>query len=327
MLNRMFVFVLMLLLFACNNNVERDTEYHFYHWRTNSDIGEKSKEALSLTNKVYLRLFDINFKKGKAVPLGVVKSIDSLIQDHEIIPCIFITNRVFQNKINLEELASKVESLIREISSHHQIENINQVQLDCDWSTSTREEYFQFIELMKNHFEISVTLRLHQIKYAQKTGVPPVESASLMVYNMGELEDELNNSILDISILKSYVNSETTYPMPINVSFPLYSQTVIHGNSGKVKLISKSFKNNEKILEKLDLVQSNLYRLNSDTLLNGFFLRENQLIEFEIIEEKELKEAISIIKASSLNINDYLFYHLDETTLENINFKSILESL
>ena len=65
-----------------------------------------------------------------------------------------------------------------------------EIQLDCDWNSSTQKKYFNLIEEMKlyptwENIVWSATIRLHQLKYPKQTGVPPVNKGVLMFYNMG----------------------------------------------------------------------------------------------------------------------------------------------
>ena len=66
---------------------------------------------------------------------------------------------------------------------------LNEVQFDCDWTPSTRDAFFLFLKKIKKHLpkqtHLSATIRLHQYKFPDKTGVPPVERGMLMFYNTG----------------------------------------------------------------------------------------------------------------------------------------------
>ncbi len=73
------------------------------------------------------------------------------------------------------------------------------LQIDCDWTTKTAPKYFYFLQQIREKLDahedggtfaslamLSATIRLHQVKYPEKSGMPPVDKGVLMFYNMGE---------------------------------------------------------------------------------------------------------------------------------------------
>lgn len=48
------------------------------------------------------------------------------------------------------------------------IENVKEIQIDCDWTASTQEAYFEFLHYLKEkakdkQIQLSATIRLHQL--------------------------------------------------------------------------------------------------------------------------------------------------------------------
>ena len=59
-----------------------------------------------------------------------------------------------------------------------QVAVFKEVQFDCDWTESTRVQYFAFLRESRKLFSgwrVSSTVRLYQYKYPEKAGVPPIE--------------------------------------------------------------------------------------------------------------------------------------------------------
>lgn len=95
--------------------------------------------------------------------------------------------------------------------------------------TITKNNYFLLLKELKNNLNknISSTIRLHQIKYFNKTGVPPVDYGVLMYYNMSSLGDfNTKNYILDNNEAKKYHYNFENYPLKLKLALPLYSQAV-----------------------------------------------------------------------------------------------------
>jgi hypothetical protein len=72
----------------------------------------------------------------------------------------------------------------------------------------------------------SATIRLHQIKYRERTGVPPVARGMLMFYNMGALDAAAGgSSIFDAGRAAPYLARIPEYPLPLDAALPLFSWT------------------------------------------------------------------------------------------------------
>ncbi len=55
-----------------------------------------------------------------------------------------------------------------------------EIQIDCDWTERTRNAYFQLLTALKREpflqgKILSATIRLHQVKYVQRSGIPPAD--------------------------------------------------------------------------------------------------------------------------------------------------------
>ncbi len=92
---------------------------------------------------------------------------------------------------------------------------------------------------LPKNIAVSATLRLHQIKYHQKTGVPPVRKGILMFYNMGSpTRMDVQNSMLDLDIAKQYIGNLESYPLPLDVALPLFSWGVLFHHQHFIMLVN-----------------------------------------------------------------------------------------
>src|SRR5207253_10476713 len=114
-----------------------------------------------------------------------------------------------------------------------------QLQLDCDWSDSSRRNYFHFVDLLSHRLKaerkiVSATIRLHQIKYAERTGIPPVSRGMLMFYNFGRIQaDSDRSSIFNAEDAGRYSSYIAGYPLELDVVLPAFSWSV-HSREGRV---------------------------------------------------------------------------------------------
>ncbi|WP_271768467.1 hypothetical protein [Aquimarina algiphila] len=331
-----YSFLLLCIFTSCSKEHLSKTSISFYHWKSEASFNESYTKAIHTahTDKIYLHYFDITTKgrtnsyNTEVFPTYVVKKVSKEYQDFDIVPVVYITNEVFKiKKLDLVGLSGNITKLIHQISTKHFGREIKEIQIDCDWTQSTRNVYFEFLKTLSTQFDIDVTIRLHQIKFKEETGVPPVKKGTLMVYNIGDLKNKQQNSILENTIVKQYINSKTTYLLPLHIGLPLFSQTVVSNMDDKIKII----KNTERLVLENDIHFKKLNEFNfeivKDTLYKGFYLSKGYTLKLEELTEAEIIASYKTIKESKLQTNDIIFYHLDEQSLLTIDLKKIIEQL
>ena len=312
------------VLTSCKNN-NLEPEINFYYWKTNYAHSEFLRNTLNDFNskKIFLRLFDIVEDDKVIIPNKIVNFQDTPIKDIELIPVIYIKNQVFTKMKDSKEatdLANKCTKLIDEILMSKKIE-YKEVQFDCDWTVSTREKYFEFLEKVKNQrpqSTISVTLRLHQIKYKEKTGIPPADHYILMYYNIGSLESLDENSIYSFRTAKKYVQSIANYPVEMTVALPIYSWEV-HTRNGRVE--------NVRIIQVKGIgeeyrkeISPMLYQIIAPVFYNGVYYKVGDIIKIEQIKINDLELIAKQLKPYSKKIkSEFILFHLDSLSLSLIN--------
>lgn len=331
-----FILLIILIFSSCTKEKNTKNSYAFYHWKSKAVYTDFYKEVLEITktNHIYMHYFDIEkVQKPKKdndgiFPTYVLKNIAKPYNNYDIVPVVYISNSVFKTKkLNILDLSNRIQKLIHQISLKHFNKKINEIQLDCDWTKTTRFAYFELIKYLKKEFTIDVTIRLHQIKFKHKTGIPPVKKGTLMLYNIGDLKNKQQNSILENTIVKKYITTNTTYPLLLNVGLPLFSQTIVTNTSNKIKIIKNTERNileTDKHFKKID--HSN-FEIAIDTLYKGFYLSKGFQLKLEELSETEIVNSYHTIKQSKLTINETIFYHLDDSSLSNISLKNIIEKL
>ncbi|MEJ7587494.1 MAG: hypothetical protein WKI04_08030, partial [Ferruginibacter sp.] len=214
-------------------------------------------------------------------------------------------------------LADKIYRLIKDLSKTTSTRTFNEIQIDCDWTASTSKNYFILLRYIKllSKVNISATIRLHQVKYFNKTGVPPVDRGLLMCYNMGNLKKPATtNSILETSELKKYTGNLSSYPLTLDVALPLFEWKVLFRHNIYKGLI----KNIQADIFTASFSRKNEHRIEilKDTILSGYDLKKGDMIrneESNIAEIMATAEEISKhLKNSHLRVS---LYHLDSVTL------------
>lgn len=311
--------LLITTVFACCNQKnslatkpEIPTQIHtsIYHWKTTFDID--SIETLFLQehkiDRIYLRMFDVaveqNYTTGKAdiVPIATTKFTSTIPSDIEIVPVTYITIDALRAMSGKEsEFASLIVERLLAMCSYNNCGKISEIQLDCDWTASTKSSYINLCQSIKDSLQekdiqLSITVRLHQL---QETP-PPTHRGVLMLYNTGALKNpDTRNSILDINDAKPYLK-KTQYPIPLGYAYPTFGWGV-------------KFKNNKfhTIVASSDTASS------SDE-----HIRYERPTPAEIIAVKNLVE-LNLGKPASGNI----IYHFDYSQLKNYTTDEINQIL
>jgi hypothetical protein len=328
-------------LISCNENKQPgQVSPSFYYWKSVLSITDFEKQKLdSLQVKtIYIKFFDVDWDEATRKPLPVAKlqaARDELQGGFTIIPTVFITNECIQkiDTSQVKQLAENIYSLLLEIKKSIGIDSIPEIQIDCDWTEATKEKYFLLLNNTKQktpNTKLSSTIRLHQIKFLSKTGVPPVDRGLLMCYNMGNLKNpDTKNSILETEELKKYTGNLSRYPLPLDVAFPLFDWKVLYRNniySGLIQGLP------DRVLNISCCTRTgNRYLVLKDTLLQGFDLRKGDMIRDEQSDIKEVLAAAGEIsrhlKNTPLRVS---LYHLDSVILSKYStheLESIYNSL
>lgn len=290
----------------------------FYYWRTWFSIEERESELLKKNKigKLYVRFFDVDINKDhkfsdKCVPVATTTGLSEIhnVKNINIVPVVFITPEA------IKEYASFTDNLAHRIYAMCASNNINieEVQFDCDWTTSTHDAYFQFIKAVKrplqNYFKkdvrLSSTIRLHQLSQ-----IPPeVDYGVLMCYNTGDFKDyNTKNSILDIEDVKPYLKYLKSYKLPLALALPSYSWGVEFDKDKKFVCLEKSIWsiNDTSNYRHLEDNYYELKKKNPETTI--------QYVRYEEISAATIMEAKKIIRKKSGKLPIVLF-HLDAQQL------------
>ncbi|WET48495.1 hypothetical protein PYS58_18200 [Chryseobacterium indologenes] len=309
--------ILWVLLFIASCSKKENHPYTFYYWKTNLKLNQEEKKVLDQATVPYLytRFFDVDKTGGKFQPVAVITKDQSFQTDKQIVPTVFITNQTMLG-ISREEikfLAESIHHLVQKKAEEYHLKTNNEIQIDCDWTAGTRDDYFKFLKELKSVSgkEITCTLRLHQVKDKKQTGIPPVDKVYLMCYSTSSpLDQSDKNSILDVNILKSYLSKMGDYPIKkIEVALPIYSWGIITNHLGKHKLVNA--------LSKKDLDNPNFKKISEykaevqkDGFYFGNYLNKGFTIKVEEISKEQLEDVVGFLQKKIPHFN-IIYYQLD----------------
>lgn len=310
--------LLLILFIACNQTPSKPIS--FYYWKTTFHLNNYEREALTANavDTLYIRYCDVDVEAGTPKPVSPI-SFGTTSHTYNIIPVVFIKNRTFikTDPATVTALADSVFKLITQINQSQKI-NPSEIQFDCDWTETTKDNYFLFIDRYKtlSKQRISCTIRLHQVKYPQTTGIPPVDRGVLMYYNMGSINAGPQSSIYEKSIAAKYNAFIRSYPLPLDVALPIFSWGLQIRNGRVIELLNKiyfsHFKNDSNFRE----VRKNWFETVQPCFKAGYYFAKGDAIKIEQVTANNLLEmAEDINRNSNKNIGKIIFYDLDSSNL------------
>lgn len=319
------IFPFLWLLISCEpSSPPKQLTPAFYHWKAVYKPALTDKKVMREVNakRLYLRFFDVDWDAAKhqPIPKAVVQFAERPA-GLTVIPTVFITNRTMLSvpASDVTGLAQHMGTKIKQIAKEQGI-RIGEVQLDCDWSLGSRDRYFALLIAVKKQLSlpVSATIRLHQIKYADRTGVPPVNRGMLMFYNMADWKEETTyNSILDMDVANRYIGFIEKYPLPLDAVLPLFRWTIVYrqgrfltilNNVARSQLIRSTFLKNQ--------ADTNRFVALRDTTAFGISLRSGDLLRSEVCSPLALTQARRALLSRIHNQHlTFALYHLDSTVL------------
>ncbi len=196
--------------------------------------------------------------------------------------------------------------------------------IDCDWTPSTRKSFFLFLQKIRQklppEIPLSATIRLHQYKFPQQTGVPPVDRGMLMFYNTGDVDEESErNSIFHPKDALKYVEGAPKhYPLPLDLALPLFSWGVVFREGELWKIVPGPLPLEEMRLSgkytehpNTDPFATTLWELKEGTFLGGHYLRPGDRLRVSGISPEALFKIAEIAQKIDLADDASLaFFHL-----------------
>lgn len=307
-----------------------------YYWKTVFELDSAEVEFLrdNRVGRLYLRLFDVTVNDGATpgeetvvpnatvinktyVPYGDPYARD-LLERMEFVPTVYITLDALKAMKGREgELAEKIVTRAKNMRSYHRLPNVEELQLDCDWTSSTEESFFKLCELVneelgkhKDPWALSSTIRLHQLARP----APPVDRGVLMVYNTGSFDNpDAANSIIDAKDVEPYLKRLDKYPLHLDVAYPTYSWQLLFRGRKFIGLMSG-----------VDTSDTTRFSPGKDntSIVRKEFLYGNRLLQEGDAIRSERSDFAEVAKVKAL-IDDRLgrkphsniLYHLDSKNL------------
>jgi hypothetical protein len=312
--------VCLLCLVACRQQAI-DIPLSFYYWKTHFFLTNSEQIALQRNNvaKLFVRYFDIEMDDMQAKPVSPIVFDQAIPSNIALVPVIYIKNKVFEQSDSaaIGTLCNRVFRLVGQINQSQGISN-SEIQFDCDWTDKTQQRFFYFVAQYKKISQqtISATIRLHQVKYSQRTGIPPIDYGILMFYNMGNINAKNSNSIYEKTIATKYIAALKDYPLPLALALPIFSWAMQCRDEQVVQLLNKTYTSDFSPNAHFKPLSPNRFLVEQSQFKGGYYLKQGDEIKIENITAQQLGEMATILQKNlpkpPLQV---LFYDLDSLNL------------
>jgi len=303
------IFLFALLLSCGGGGKKHRFSPAFYYWKTSFRLDAPFQQRVQEqgVQRLYLRFFDVKWDTaGKlAFPVSDIRFSGKLLFG-EIVPVIYVTNEVMQQIPDsaVPALGEKILKRIRQLGASQAID-WPEAQIDCDWSETSEARYFALLQQLRDSLRrekktLSATIRLHQVKYFERTGVPPVDRGMLMYYNMGDLADgKTLNSIYDPRTAANYLVNFERYPLPLDLALPWFSWTVVRRNERTIGLLNEVDEEKFNALENVERIGRTHARVKKEQRVAGRQLLPGDILRLE-------KAGLEECRAAAAQIAPYL---------------------
>lgn len=201
-----------------------------YYWSTTLNM-DSVKTAFMRNydiSRMYIRYFDVVAdQSGRAVPNATLKFATDVPQGIDIVPTVFVMPECLRQ--DRSRLASLIVKRVVQMNETNDVYNVKEIQIDCDWTQSTRQLYAEFMQAMmrechSRHLKLSSTIRLHQLAQTP----PPADRGVLMMYNTGDATDiRCHKPILDMHDAAPYMPRLNDYKLKLSTAYPIFTWRIL----------------------------------------------------------------------------------------------------
>lgn len=224
------IILLTAVLVSCHKDKAQPSTRSVYYWSTTLNM-DSTKTAFIKKygiSRMYIRYFDVvNDEGGRAVPNATLRFATGVPRGIDIVPTVFIMPECLRQ--DRGKLAEQIVRRVVQMNETNDVLNVKEIQIDCDWTQSTRRLYDEFMKAMLRECHsrkmlLSSTIRLHQLAQTP----PPADRGVLMMYNTGDATNiKCHKPILDMRDAAPYLQYLAKYKLPLSTAYPIFSWRIL----------------------------------------------------------------------------------------------------
>ncbi len=330
--------LIMFALFQLGTHKPTSVQRAAYHWKTRferNSYGNEERDSFldqHQIKKLYVKMLDVDYNLAYGIYPASETQIEYYNGDNPdsitYIPVVYITNAVLKN-LGQDQITYYAQLFLRKalrIQSYTQKE-VKEIQIDCDWTETTRDKYFALLVAMKKLLPghvFSATIRLYPYKYHEKLGIPPVDKGMLMLYNITNAANpHQHNAIFDYIEASKYISRWNKYPLPLDYAVPAFSWTILYRYNQFNSIFTGDLEKSGLAQNpKLQYLGKGIYKVKEsfEAYLNKeVYLRVGDVLKVESAGALEMQQAVSLAKRAGMNAQSTLaIFDLDMNELRKI---------
>jgi len=207
---------------------QRTKTMSFYYWHPGFGLDSLQDTTLRRNGvrTLYIRYFDVDWLPADSAPVSLFTTdYRNAAPTGDVIPVISIRDRVFDRltPATIPGFAAGIFSRVRSINASRRLQN-REIQFDCDWSEKSQRNYFFFLQ---EYHRISVqavsaAIRMNQLRYPDRAGIPPVDYGVLFYFNLQETDTGDVQSLFERPVAHRFTPSLRSYPLTLDIALPLF---------------------------------------------------------------------------------------------------------
>ena len=278
----------------------RTVTFAYYWWNSRFNPNADQTSKLYENSTLYLHVFDRDAQPAEQPkPMAELRNYTHT-KGTKLIPVVYITQRTLKRMKPSDDvqLAKNILNYTEQILGNKR-NAWTGFQIDCDWTESTQARYFQFLKKLKaelNGLSLSATIRLHQIKFREKTGVPPIDRGMLMLYNAGKIEQlQRKNSIFEPSDIQPYLSRLGEYPLPLDYALPAFAWGMVYRMGKLVEILSETAADSVCASIHFKQADAELFECVNPGFYHGFYFLSGDRIKYESVDAARCKQAAELL--------------------------------
>ena len=329
-MNKIFYALFIVFIVSCQSKEEIVSPHSetnaVYFWKTVCDLDSAEYKFLKDNDvkRAYIRFFDVvpdnsPMAVEEIIPNATLQIKNSIPVD-EIVPTIYITQDALNRmKGKCDTWANKILTRVDAMCSYNRLPKPTEIQLDCDWTESSRNVFFDLCKEVKemfcrrdSTFLVSATIRLHQLSQE----APPVDYGVLMLYNIGSFRSvSETNSIISKESIEPYLKNLSAYPLHLDIAYPTYSWQLLFRNNKFVGLIRNELPDNS---DDLCMIDKTHIKVLNDMRIGNLNIKKDDIIRIETSDFNTIKSVKDMVEKSlGETSHSNVIYHLDSINLSN----------
>ena len=332
--------ILLTVLFACQQNPDSSTSIRssdissngIYYWKTRFCLDDYELSFLKKheISRIYVKMFDVALQNDtqddtlSVIPIATTRFESPIPEGIEIVPTVYITYEALshlkgKDREYIESYTKRILTRVDAMISYNEIQNVREVQFDCDWTSNTSYVYRCICDYVKRNLnksgrQFSITLRLCQMGL-ENYRFPSADRGVLMLYNTGSFKNpNSTNSILSYSDAEPYIRRHEA-PFPVDYAYPTYSWSLLFRNNEFKRIVRDIDLRDSSLFQKSDY---NRFVVQKDTLIGNLQLRKGDIVRHETSEYKEIERVKSdLSRRHDMKNSRQIIYHLDSANLSN----------